>query len=116
MKITKLVLGILCIILSVLITLQSFFAGIANALESNNEIGGSAGLFVAILMLTGGIVMLVTRKSEHKGGSIASMILFILAFLAGTILAGSYTDLKIWAGFCLIVAVINLLSLFRRQK
>ena len=53
MKTWKLVSGILSIILSVFVTFQSGMAGLGNALADNNEVSGSAGLLVAILMLAG---------------------------------------------------------------
>ena len=66
MKVWKLVSGILSMILFVLVAFQSCAAGVSNALEENGEISGSAGILVAILMLTGGIVSVVTRKSSKK--------------------------------------------------
>ena len=71
MKVWKLVSGILSIILFVLVTFQSCAAGVANTLENNGEMSGSAGVIVAIFMLAGGIVSIATRKSTGKGGNIA---------------------------------------------
>lgn len=116
MKTAKLVLGILGIVFSCLITFQSCAVGLSNTLEDNDEISGSAGLFVAILLLTGAITMIATRKKTSKGGGIAGIIIFTLAALLGFSNAGSYSDLKIWSGFCLILAVINLISVIRSKK
>ena len=77
MKVWKLVSGILSMILFVLVAFQSCAAGVANALENNGEVSGSAGIIVAILMLAGGIVSVATRKSEKKGGNIALIILSV---------------------------------------
>ena len=46
MKVWKLVSGILSCILFVLVAFQSCAAGISNALESNGEVSGSAGILV----------------------------------------------------------------------
>ena len=116
MKTTKLVLGILSICVSVLVLFQSFAAGMANSLAANGEIGGTGGLLVSVLMLTAGIVMIATRKSEKKGGSIAGMILYLLAALFGYSTAGSYADLKIWSTICLILALVNLLAAVKIQR
>ena len=110
MKVWKLVSGILSIILFVVISLQSCAVGIGNTLEDNGEIGGSAGILVAILMLAGGIVSIATRKGG-KGGNIALIVLFGLAALVGFALAGSYADLKIWPAWCTINAVLALVAL-----
>jgi len=116
MKTLKLVLGILCIIFSVIITFQSLLAGLSNALQENGEVSGSAGIILSIAMLASGIVMLATRKSEGKGGAIASGIMLLLAGLLGLLLAGSYGDLNIWSGFAIIVAAVNLIPLFVKKK
>ena len=67
MKTWKLVSGILSCILFVVVAFQSCAAGMVNAIEDNGEVSGSAGIIVAILMLTGGIVSIATRKSKKKG-------------------------------------------------
>lgn len=115
MKVWKLVSGILSIILFVVISLQSCAVGIGNTLEDNGEIGGSAGILVAILMLAGGIVSIATRKGG-RGGNIALIVLFGLAALVGFVLAGSYADLKIWSAWCLINAVIAFIALKTKKK
>lgn len=113
MKIWKLVSGILSIVLSVFVLFQSSIAGLSNSLQANGEVGGSAGLIVAILLLTGGIVSICVRKGS-KGGSIALIVIFILAALLGYTGAGSYSDLKVWATWCLICAIMAALSLFKK--
>lgn len=115
MKTAKLVLGILTIVLSCFVTLQSCAAGTANALSENGESSGTAGLIVSWLMLAGAIVMIATRK-KGKGGSIAGIVLFGLAALIGFPSAGSYKDLKIWAGYCVILAVINIIAVIKYKK
>lgn len=116
MKTAKLVLGILSICISVFVLFQSFAAGMANALSSNGEVGGTGGALVAILMLTAGIVMIATRKSDKKGGSVAAMILYLIAAFFGFVTAGSYSDLKVWSSICLILAVVNLIALIKVKK
>lgn len=95
MKTWKLVSGIISIVLSVFVVFQSMMAGLANALEANEQSSGSAGLVVSICMLCGGIVSIVSRKNNSKGTNIALIILFGLATLTGFILAGNYSDLYI---------------------
>ncbi len=116
MKIWKLVAGILSIILSVFVFFQSMAAGVANTLTDNGEVGGSAGLFVAILLLAGGIVSICVRNSEKKGGNIAVIVLFGIAALLGFALAGSYSDLYIWSFWCLINAILAIVSIVKTNK
>ena len=76
MKTFKLVAGIICIILSVLIMFQSCAVGVGNTICKTNETSGSAGFITALMFLSGGITMIATRNSEKKGGIIANIILF----------------------------------------
>ena len=116
LKTWKLVSGILSIVLFVFVAFQSCAAGVSNALEANGEVSGSAGIIVAILMLAGGIVSVVTRKSEKKGGNIALIILFGLAALIGFTNYGSYSDLAIWSGWCLINAILAIVAIITGKK
>lgn len=116
MKTWKLVSGILSTVLFVLVAFQSCAAGLGNALAENGESSGSGGIFVAILMLSGGIVSIATRKSKGKGGNIALIVLFGLAALVGFGSAGSFTDLNIWAFWCLINAILAVVAMVKSKK
>lgn len=116
MKTWKLASGILSIVLFALVAFQSCAAGMSNALEENGEISGSAGIIVAVLLLTGGIVSIATRKSTGKGGNIALIIIYGLAAVIGFALHGSYSDLTIWAGWCLINAVLAVAAMVKGGK
>lgn len=112
MKVWKLVSGILSIVLFFLVMFQSCAAGLANTLSENGESGGSAGVVVSIMLLAGGIVSIATRK----GGNIALIVIYGIAALTGFALAGSFADLTIWAGWCLICAVMAVVSLIKGNK
>lgn len=116
MKTWKLVSGILSVVLFLFVAFQSCAAGLGNALSENGEKSGSAGIFLAVLMLVGGIVSLSTRKEEGKGGNVALIIIFGLASAMGFSNAGSFKDLNIWAGWCLICAVMALISIIKNKK
>lgn len=67
------------------------------------------------MLLAGGIVSIVTRKGG-KGGNIALIVLFGIGALCGFTLAGSYSDLYIWAAWCLICAVLAIVALIKGNK
>ena len=115
MKTLKLVIGILCFVLAAFIIFQSCAAGLSNALENNDEGSGMAGFMVALLMIAGGAVMIATRNGG-KGGSIAGLIIYLIAGLLGLSMAGSFGDLKVWGGLCLVIAIINLIAIFTAKK
>ena len=116
MNILKLVMGIINIVLSIFVTFQSCAAGVSNALEESGEISGSAGLIVAIMLLAGGIVMIATRNKIGIGGDVAGIVLFLLAAIIGFSNAGTYGDLYIWSGYCLILTIISIISIFRKTQ
>ena len=109
MKTWKLVSGILSIVLFLLVAFQSCAAGLSNTLEGNGEL---AGILVAIMLLAGGIVSIVSRKGS-KGGNIAVIVLYGIGALLGFTMAGSFSDLKIWACWCLVCAVLAIISLVK---
>lgn len=111
----KLVSGILSIVLFLVVAFQSCAAGAYNALSDNGESSGSGGIIVAILMLSGGIVSVSTRKTEGNGGNIALILLFGIASLIGFALAGSFTDLNVWAFWCLINAVMAIVAMVKNK-
>jgi hypothetical protein len=116
MKTAKLVTGVLCMVFTALVVFQSCAVGVVNIVESTGESSGMAGLFVALLMLSGGIIQVATRKSEKKGGSIGAFIVFALAAVMGFSMAGTYTDLNVWAGWCLILGILNLICIVTGKK
>lgn len=113
MKTAKLVIGIISIVLFLLVAVQSCAAGVANTLTENGEVSGSAGLLTAIMLLAGGIVSIAGRKS--KGGAIACIVLYLIGGIVGFANAGSYADLYIWSGLCIVLAVFFLISLFAQK-
>jgi len=115
MKTWKLVSGILSTILFLVVALQSCAAGVVNSIEGAGGTSGSVGIFVGILMLSGGIVSIATRKSAQKGGDIALVILFGFAALCGFAGYGNYSDLIIWSFWCLICAVLAVVSIMKKR-
>ena len=116
MKTWKLVSGILSIILFVIVMLQSCAAGMVNALEDNGGSSGSVGVFVAALMLAGGIVSIATRKKTGNGCNIALIVLFGMAAVLGIVGHGNYSDLLIWSVWCLINAVLAVFAYIQTKK
>ena len=116
MKTWKLVSGILSILLFFLVAFQSCAAGISNALLANGEKSGSGGILLAVMMLVGGIVSIATRQQKENGANIALCILFGIGALAGFVLAGSFSDLNIWASWCTVNAALAVISIVKEKK
>ena len=105
----KLVSGIISIILTILVLFQSCAAGVGGALAEigggKESFAGSAGMIVALLMMTGGITSIATRNSENNNGNKALIGLFGLATLICLAsMGGIYKDLIVWGVWCAINA------------
>lgn len=109
MKTWKLVSGILSIVLFFVVASQSRIARVVNLFDGQSS--GSAGMLVSIMMLAGGIVSITTRTSIRKGGNVALAVLFGLGALVGYTMAGNYTDLNIWATWCLVNAILAVIAM-----
>lgn len=106
MKVTKLVVGILQIIISLFILLQSCAVGLGHSLEGKtSDAGGSIGAFVAIMFMAAGITYIATRKSEKLGGDIACLVLMLISWLLAITNAGDYSDLMVWGWLSFIIGV-----------
>lgn len=110
----KLVSGILSMILFLIVSFQSCAAGLGNTISGNGEVSGSAGIIVAIMLLTGGIVSVATRKGG-KGGDIALIVLYGIGAFLGFVLAGSYSDLRAWAFWCLVCVICAIVSMVKKN-
>ena len=78
---------------------------------------GRAGLLVAVCLLSGGIVSIVTRNKEKNGGNIACIILYLLgAFLGLPLAGGGYSDLRIWGAYSCICGIMHLISTMNQKK
>lgn len=115
-KTWKLVSGILSMVLFIFVSFQSCVAGMGNAIFETGESSGSGGILVAIMMLSGGIVSVATRKSKGNGGNIALIVLFGIATLTGYGLAGSFTDLNVWATWCLVNVIMAIIAIIKNNK
>lgn len=116
MKTWKLISVILSIVLAAFVLFQSMAVGLGNSLSENGETSGSAGFLVAILLIAAGITAIVVRKSIKKGAHIALIIMYGLAAIVGFTMAGSYEDLKIWAGWCLICAILAVVVIIKSKN
>lgn len=116
MKKWKLISGILSIVFFVIISLQSCTVGIGNSLSQNGEVSGTTGIIVALLILPGGIISIITRKASNSSSTVAMIILYGLAALLGFTMAENYKDLNIWAFWCLLCTALSLIELIKEKQ
>lgn len=106
MKTTRLILGIISMVLVLIIIFQSCAAGIGNIMSDSDETSGYAGFVVlAICFLIAGIVGVATHK-RGMAGAIISIIFYTIGGLVGISLYGSFADLQIWSVLSFFFALI----------
>lgn len=114
MKTTRMIIGIISIVLFILVSLQSCAAGVGNALQSNGEVSGSAGLILSICMLIAGIVGIAARAS--KGGAIVAGCFYAFGGLVGVVNVGSYADLMVWSVLSFVFAAVFIIGAIMQKK
>ena len=114
MKASKLTIGIVSLVLSLIVLFQSCAAGIGSALTNNTkDTSGGTGIFFTVLLIVAGIVGIVGRSS--KGGTIAATILYAIDGLIGTTATGIFKDLVVWGVISFIFGAVFLISIFVGQ-
>ncbi len=114
MKTARMIIGIISMVLFLIIGLQSCAAGLGNAMAENGEISGSAGIFLAFLMLIAGIIGVAGKKS--KGASVTAGIFYAVGGLLGISNAGSFSDLKVWSVLSFIFAAVFVITGIMQKK
>lgn len=114
MKAARLIIGILTFFLSIIIMFQSCAAGVVNSMKSSTDVGGSAGIFVALIAIISGIIAIVCRNSAK--GSIVAGGFYAFGGLIGVSNAKVYTDLKVWGILFFIFAVFYIYSGIKQKK
>lgn len=109
MKILRMICGIICCCLFLLIIVQSCAVGLGNALQDSEEMSGSAGFVTAFIMLIAGIVSIAGKKSI--GATITATIFYILAGIIACTMYGSFSDLQIYGYLNFVFAGLFVISL-----
>ncbi|MDD2371541.1 MAG: zinc-ribbon domain-containing protein [Firmicutes bacterium] len=118
----KLAIGIISMFLFIIISFQSCAAGLSNTLSENGSSSGMSGFMMAVFMFVAGIVGILTRNSNHKGGTIATIILYWIGALAAVGTGSTFGDLPIWGmisfifGFVFLGSLLVNLPIFKEGK
>lgn len=105
MKVTKIVVGIIMIVLAIIIFVQSIVKGFGNPISAIRVYAGTAELIVAFLYLASGIVYIATCGIDGLGGDIAGLSMMLISWILGLLTFKIYLPLQLWAWLALIVGV-----------
>lgn len=111
MKIWKLISGILSICISLINLLQACVGGCASSFTQDNELKVSMiiGFIVAVMIMGGGIHSIATMNKKgllQKDANVEIIEIFGIAMVLAFYGSNNYPDLKIYAYWCLICALV----------
>ncbi len=112
----RLVIGIISMVLSLFVMFQSCAAGIANTLSESGDVGGTAGLITAIMLLAAGIVAVASRNSKKRGGPVAVIILYAIAAVTALANCAVYKDLMVWGIMCICFAIVFAVCVIKHKN
>lgn len=101
MRVTKLVVGILLILLSVWLFIHGLLFGLVGLKGLQNILAGVIELIMAGLILAAGIVYIVTENKRGLGGDITNFVLLLIAALLS--IGGWLYNGLIWYGALVLI-------------
>lgn len=112
----RLVIGIISCLLFVFVTFQSCAVGLVNTIDETGEVGGSAGVIVAICILIAGIVGICTRNARGKSGAIVGGIFYFIGAFFSMAAGSTYGDLPIWGFISFVFGVVFIIAGIKTKK
>lgn len=112
----KLILGIISIVISPIILIQSCAAGLISAISDSADGSGSAGFIVSLFLLVSGIIAVCARKAVSKAPWIIAAVLLWINYFLAKVLGGSFGDLIIWGFISFLIGVFYLIACVRTWK
>ena len=104
MRVTKLVVGILLILLSVWLFIHGLIFGLIGLKDLQNIPAGIIEMIMAALILAAGIVYVATENRSGLGGDITD---FVLLLIAGLISIGGwmYNGIVLYGALVLVIVI-----------
>lgn len=112
----RLVIGVILLVLSLFILFQSCATGVVNTMESSSDFGGTAGFFVAVLMIATGVIAICTRNTKSKAGPGVCTGLLALAAIIGFCNSAVYEDLVVWSVVNIAFAIVFLICVIKTRR
>ena len=95
-SVARLVIGIISMVLSVFVLLQSYAVDTLYTLADSEETAGSVGIMFSLLFLAAAIVGVCTRNSKSSLGAHVSTLLYWVAGMSTFGVWEAFEDLLIW--------------------
>lgn len=103
MRVTKLVIGILMIVLSIWLFLDGLLGQLLGIYATKSIFGGILEIVIAGLFIGAGIVYICLEKSLYLGDDITGLILMIIAGILGIFGGFIYAWMFLYVAIALII-------------
>ncbi|WP_297816968.1 hypothetical protein [uncultured Lactobacillus sp.] len=105
MRVTKLVVGILLVVLSCWLLIEGLFGGLVGLWQVRNIVSGILEIIMGGLMMGAGIVYICLENSPYYGGDITGLVLLLISGLCG--IAGGFFNrwLFVYAFISLVAGI-----------
>lgn len=110
MKITKLISGIVLIIMAVVVMLQYKFDSFIQALMGYADLGSTTSVLVALAFIIAGIIYIICNSNESIVPYIISFIILILGGAMGIFNALRFPGIMIWSWAGIVVGLMLLIA------
>ncbi|WP_251575069.1 hypothetical protein [Limosilactobacillus agrestimuris] len=105
MKYTKIIVGIIMIILAIVIFLQALFTAAANPDASARIFSMTAEIVIAVLYLASGILYLCTFRLDSMVGDSICLGMMIISWIIAMLMFKIYLFLQLWGWLALIIGI-----------
>lgn len=110
---TKLVLGIISLVMFLFVGFQSCSASLLTQLGQSSDLGGSAGSLLAVILLVCGILGIAGRR--NRKATLTAGILYIVGGVLAIPNAQIYKDLILWGIVSIAFGVVFVISARRMR-
>ena len=100
--------GVMSIVIAILCLNQSTLVSRLSAIAQSSDLGGIAGIVMAVLLIFTGVLAICIREIDSEWGSLICMAICLVASYIGAALNTAYKDILAWSLFIMIFSFIYL--------
>lgn len=100
--------GVMSIVIAILCLNQSTLVSRLSAIAQSSDLGGIAGIIMAVLLIFTGVLAICIREIDSEWGPLICMAICLGAAYIGAALNTAYKDILAWALFIMIFSFIYL--------
>ena len=100
--------GVMSTVIAILCLNQSTLVSRLSAIAESSDLGGIAGIIMAVLLIFTGVLAICIREIDSEWGPLICMAICLGAAYIGAVLNTAYKDILAWSLFIMIFSFIYL--------